>query len=85
MPATTVTPIRPMIPVRRIGARPGALHAALPGILPGEWVTACGETLEDGPRGRIVPILLADAHDLIRAGSPVICRRCSRVGDSVSS
>lgn len=81
MSATVRTLARQYMPVRRIGARPGSVHAAYWGD--SAWQTACGERLTDSARGIIWPVPLHEAWQMIDASSPALCRRCGRAGDAI--
>lgn len=77
------TTAQPHVLIQRRGARPGSLHAA---VRQGAgWLTACGETLQDGPRGLIVSWEGAAAHAILADAQQAVCRRCSRVGDTVET
>lgn len=82
MSATVTVPRAAHVPVQRRGPRPGSLHAALPEGT--GWRTACGELLHDSARGHIAQLPLLDAWALIDSDSPLICRRCDRVGDGIA-
>lgn len=83
MTATATVLAAALVPIRREGARPGAMHAAELDRDAAGWRTACGELLHDSPRGRIVRLPLLEAWDLIDGDSPLLCRRCARVGDAI--
>lgn len=83
MSNTHTAPDQPHVLIQRRGARTGYLHAA---VRQGDtWRTACGETLQDGPRGLIVSWTGAAAHAILADPQQPVCRRCSRVGDTVQS
>jgi hypothetical protein len=83
MTTTTRAAVAAHTLVRRVGARPGSFHAAVPED--GAWRTACGERLQDGARGTISAWTGQEAHALLLTPQAPVCRRCDRVGESVTA
>lgn len=86
MSNTQTVPVQAHALVRRVGARSGSWHAALlehSSTGKAAWRTACGELLEDGPRGVMVALHGAAAHEEIGANPQLLCRRCDRVGQAL--